>query len=422
MRHYLVLFLVVFGLVLTPASFAEQDQENDTNVEIVEPKEYGEQTPVEKSWDEQLIPLQFGKVKVGGAFRFNYYNKDWNDDTEGDVDLDTLRVNFDLVDADPWIGSAEYRWYIPQNRGGTGQSYSFIHHAWLGYEFTDEEQIQAGVQQVPFGILPYASHNWFFQLPYYVGLEDDYDLGFKYIKNDGDWNMQLAYYPMDEGQGRGYSKDSARYSYDVVESDSLNSANEERHQFNGRVAYTAQHGPDAVSELGFSGQYSAIKNNDTDQYGEHYALGLHLDGQYGPWDAKLEAIRYDYNLDNPAGVSEDIVVMGAYDAPYNVAATGTMLVAGIQKTIPVNWGEIEEINVYNDYSVLFKDDSDFENSYQNVIGMSFALNRFFVYVDFAMGKRHPWLTGGWTNSLADGSGADGGDWQTRFNVNVGYYF
>lgn len=366
--------------------------------------------------DEKLLPVQAGPFDIGGAFRFNYSYRSWSSDYQegGEFDLDTIRTNIDLKGTEPWIGSLEYRYY--RTRGG--DSYNMLHHGWIGYMFNDEEQIQAGVQQVPFGILPYASHNWFFQLPYYLGLEDDYDLGFKYIKDVHPWNFQFAYYPGSEGDWNGHSKDSARYSYDVVETDT--SANKEKHQFNSRIAYTIDHSPEDWTEFGISAQYGLIPNGDTDQTGDHYAIGLHMDGYYGPWNAKLEAIRYDYNLDNPAGMSDSYVDMGAYDAPYRVAAAGTLLCAGISREVPVNWGPIEKVTFYNDYSILLKDPSSYPNSQQNVLGMSIQAGRWFTYVDLAIGQRQPWMGGTWNDALADGGEADA--WRTRFNINVGYYF
>jgi hypothetical protein len=381
---------------------------------------FGDLFSEDAEWiDEKLLPIEAGPLDIGGAVRFNYSYRSWQHEREegGEFDLDTIRTNIDLQNTEPWIGSLEYRYY--RTRGA--DSYNMLHHGWVGYMFNDEEQIQVGVQQVPFGILPYASHNWFFQLPYYVGLEDDYDLGFKYIKNVQPWNFQFAYYPGSEGDWNGHSKDSARYSYDVVETDGTNSsANKEKHQFNARAAYTFKHSDQDRTEIGISTQYGLIPNSDTDQTGDHYALGLHLDGYYGPWNAKLEAIRYDYNLDNPAGMSDSYVNMGAYDSPYRVAASGTLLCAGISREVPVNWGPIEKVTFYNDYSILLKDPSSYPNSQQNVLGMSIQAGRWFTYIDLAIGQRQPWMGGTWTDALADGGEADA--WRTRFNVNVGYYF
>ena len=38
-----------------------------------------------------------------------------------------------------------------------------------------------GLTTVPFGILPYTGNNYFFNLNYYAGLEDDADMGIRMI-------------------------------------------------------------------------------------------------------------------------------------------------------------------------------------------------------------------------------------------------
>ena len=373
------------------------------------------------SWDEQVVPMTIGNFKIGGALRWNYVYKSWDHEYEegGEVDLDTIRVDINLIDAKPFIGSFQYRYYRTP-RADPSHFYHMLHHGWLGYEFDNEDTVKVGVHQVPFGILPYASHNWFFQLPYYVGLEDDYDLGIKYTKKDGDVTQDFAYYYGDEGSYYGMSEDSARYSYDVVSDDSyVDSDNTERNQINYRIAKLFKHDDDNSTELGFSAQWSQIHNSKTSDDGSHYALGAHIDGNYGDYNLKAEAIRYEYSMENPDGVRNDIVVMGAYDFPYNVAAKGTMLVAGLSKDIEVEWGKIKKITVYNDYSVLLKDEGDFGSSQQNVLGMSFGIGRFFTYIDLAMGRNQPWIGPGWTSDLAEGPSDS---WHTRFNINVGYYF
>jgi hypothetical protein len=66
----------------------------------------------------------------------------------------------------------EYRWYPTFNT-------HFVKEGWFEYAFPDEWEVQLGVTRTPFGNLQYNSHNWWFQLPYYVGLEDDHDMGVK---------------------------------------------------------------------------------------------------------------------------------------------------------------------------------------------------------------------------------------------------
>ena len=366
--------------------------------------------------DERLIPIQAGPFDIGGFVRFNFTDKDWdkNYDSAGEFEFDTVGVNVDLTNAGPFTGSFQYRFYEPTNGGDA--FYSFMHHGWLGYQIDEDNEVQAGVHQVPFGITGFASHNWFFQIPYYVGLEDDYDLGVKYIHEDGDFTHEFAYYLCDEGQYYGDSRDSARYSYDVVKSGT--SDDEERNQLNYRVVYDMEHSDNWSSAIGASLQYSQIHNVQTDGDGNHYALAAHIDSNYGPYNVKAEAIRYEYSL---AEASDGYVVMGAYDYPYNVASRANIYCLGVSRSFDVQWGPVTNVTLYNDYSIVDKDESDFGNTQHNVTGFSFTAGRFVSYFDVLVGRNHPWAGPGWTDSLAKGDGA-ASDWYTRVNLNVGYYF
>src|SRR5699024_10653721 len=112
------------------------------------------------------------EIHVGGAVRFQYKYEDYSKPTKRQdrvFEMDTIRLNFDGSIGDVLL-SAEYRHYDYMD---------VVHHAWVGYDFTDSLQGQVGVNQVPFGILPFNSHSFFFSSNYYVGLEDDNDFGVK---------------------------------------------------------------------------------------------------------------------------------------------------------------------------------------------------------------------------------------------------
>ena len=149
-------------------------------------------------------------IKFGGALRFNMLKKNFEGSSDkAEVAWDTWRLNMDgsLSDID---FSFEYRFY-PQGQ------YHFIHHGWIGYKFSDVVYTKLGVSQVPFGVPGIAGHSFFFQAPYYVGLEDDYDMGIKFdITPTKDIDIALAYYRQAEPNGSGGIGSSSRYSYDIV--------------------------------------------------------------------------------------------------------------------------------------------------------------------------------------------------------------
>ncbi|MDZ7735183.1 MAG: porin [Gammaproteobacteria bacterium] len=362
--------------------------------------------------------LQLGPVEIGGAVRINVLDKSWETREQrfprADYEFDTLRGELGF-DQGRWSGSAQYRLYYYDE---TDRTTHFLHHAWLGYQLDEESRIRAGVHKVPFGILPFNSHNYFFSLAYYIGLEDDYDLGFKYTHESGPWRWDAAYYVADEGSYHGQSRGSARYSYDVVKSPV--SANQEEHQINVRLGYTLDHDEHAHSELGLSLQAGQIPNDISGKRGTHVAAAVHWDGSYGPWSVKLQSLWYRYNLANPPGTDDRIVVMGAYDFPYNVAAEGNLHTIGVSYHWDVNYGWLQGITVYNDSSYLVKAEQSFDNSLHNIAGMSLDLSPFFIYADIAVGKNNAWIGPDFNDAL--GNGGTDNELNTRLNLNVGLYF
>lgn len=362
--------------------------------------------------------LEFGPLELGGAMRVNVLDKSWDTRSQrfprADVEFDTLRGELRYRQG-RWTGSAQYRLYYYDE---TDRSTHFLHHAWLGYQLDNESLIKAGVNKVPFGNLPFNSHSYFFSLAYYIGLEDDYDLGVKYTRQAGPWRWDAAYYVADEGSYHGKSDDSARYSYDVVKSPA--SANHEEHQVNTRLSYAIDHSQDSQSEVGVSVQAGRIPNEATGKRGMHVAAAMHWDGSYGPWSLKLQSLWYRYNLANPSGVDDRIVVMGAYDFPYNVAAEGYVHTIGVSYHWNVNYGWLQGITAYNDYSYLVKAEQAFDDTQHNVSGVSLDLSPFFIYADIAVGRHNAWIGPDFTNALGPGSTDD--DFNSRLNLNVGLYF
>ena len=363
-------------------------------------------------------------VKFGGAVRYNIHDKSWNDDnTDPQFTWDTWRLNVDARTAGVDL-SFEYRFYPD---GG----YHMLHHGYLGYGFSDDLYMKLGVSQVPFGITKFASHSWWFQAPYYVGLEDDYDMGIKFdytgIEN---LTLNFAYFHQPEPAGTpGYN---SRYSYDVIASGEgtyaadgsftkPNGMTKETRQINLRAAYNLSENV----EVGVSGQFGRNYHANSDEFEASNAMAAHVVANFGNgFNFKGEYISYDYGAIDNNGDAVDVVQMAAYNAAYNVASKANIWVAGLAYSIPVEWGPISNIQPYVDYSVITKDGEtaegvEFANSEHLVPGMLITAGSIYTYVDYAMGKNNAWL-GSWTNGLAAGS--PDAEWESRFNINIGYYF
>ncbi|MEX0827337.1 MAG: hypothetical protein WD005_00115, partial [Haliea sp.] len=371
---------------------AAEDEPPVTTAElqIIEPlvetraREVYEELEAEKAEDIEGIT-------VGGAVRAQYSVEDFNAgnrDRAGDFDFDTLRINLDGSLGDVLL-SAEYRFY---------QFMNVIHHAWVGYDFTDTLRGQIGVHQVPFGVTPYNSHNYFFSSNYYLGLEDDYDMGAKLIWDNDPLNIQFAFYKNDEQGGvDGFvSNRSDRYSYDIVgfrgagEGTFANPANEvgESNTFNGRIAYTLHHHKDYSTELGFSGQYGDLHDGSS-SVGDNIAYAAHIVGNYDRWNLQLQATQYEYDLNAGA----DLLAVGAYSFFDTIPAEATTYTANLAYSLPVDFGPVSNLTFYNDYSLITDKSVGLADTWMNVTGIAVTAGGVYAYFDFVTARNQPFIGG-----------------------------
>ena len=389
----------------------------------------------------------------GGAMRFNVVSESYESDptaTNTYFTWDTWRLNVDGSMANVDL-SFEYRFYP------TFGSH-FIHHGFLGYGFGDNLYMELGATQVPFGITTYASHSWWFQGPYYVGLEDDYDMGinFDYTGIDN-LKLSFSYFRQAEPEGPIFGGDvtfgnagSGRYSYDITATpfQAPSTGNmvsiRELNQFNVRAAYNLNDD----WEIGLSGQFGGIYNSALDESEMSSAFAGHVVGNFGGgFNLKAEYINYAYNAKDNQGQDIDMVQMGAYGFNYMVASEASLYVVGLAYSIPVDIGPISNIQPYVDFTMIDKANSDFTDTYHLVPGFLVTAGSIYTYVDLAMGKNQPWLTENFGVGLGSGrtysnDPADQGkyyytndagmvgepvaiedvEWNMRFNINIGYYF
>jgi hypothetical protein len=107
--------------------------------------------------------------------------------------------------------------------------------------------------------------------------------------------------------------------------------------------------------------------------------------------------------------------MAAYGGSYLVGKE-TLILLGVQYTVPVKWGPVSSLQFYNDYGYLEKLNSDFNDTAMNVTGVLVSAGSVYTYFDIAAGKDQPWLGPNWTNGLGQDAK------QSAFQYEYGYYF
>ncbi|QFZ54562.1 hypothetical protein FEZ18_07000 [Oceanihabitans sp. IOP_32] len=350
------------------------------------------------------------KVKIGGALRYNYNLSSWKDGQKnrgGDFGYDVFRLNAEAAYKGLRL-NAEYRFYA-ENSGG-----DFLKQGWIGYSFNAQNQIHIGLTQVPFGLQQYNSNSYFFSLAYYAGMEDDHDMGIKYIHNDEKFEYHLAFFKNAEELKFGNNSETSpsRYAYDIT------GRNKEVNQFNGKFVY--KFGENATSRLGISLEYGGLYNLDTEDMGDRAALAAHYEITLGKWNAKTQYITASHNPKNAVGQSRDVISMAAYGAPYEVAADFNMYSLSIARNLPLEWGPLTNLRFYNDFGYMQKKANGFTDSYMNVTGVLITAGNLYTYIDYAAGYNHSWLGGNFVDDFSKGNPE--AKWEARFNINLGYYF
>ncbi|NUT77716.1 hypothetical protein HNO86_21960 [Pseudomonas sp. C1C7] len=360
-------------------------------------------------------------LDLGGAIRAR-----WDYDPDRDIQnfgLDTVYLSA-KYNSDTWIGEAQYRFYgrsYPYRYTKNYGDIQFAKLAWLGYKFNPDQQVQVGLNNVPFGLQPYFGSTFYETLGNVIGLEDVQQVGAKYIQQSGDWNIQAGYYLRPAWQGKGTSN-GVTFSSVVSQADSYvtdGSDNQERNTLALRVAKALDLGP-WKSEVGVSALTSTLENRDTNDDGRRNVVGVHYLGKNGPWGVQLQAARQQMSPRNPG--TDEVVTFGGYDGTYNVASRGNLYVADLSYDVAGKYlfDQISGAKLYANYSAFDKSASGFETSERLILGSSFALSKLWVATEWLIGRNDPYIGGSsYTQSLAAG-GTD--HWESQVYVNIGYYF
>ncbi|QFU20677.1 hypothetical protein FM038_001465 [Shewanella eurypsychrophilus] len=345
-------------------------------------------------------------INVGGAVRVNYAYKDYSEsskDKGGDLTFDMAAIKFNGKKGD-WGLSAEYRFT---------SSTDYIKYGYGYYDLDTDWQLQFGINKVPFGNPGFISNSFWFGIPYYLGFEDDHDIGVKAVYEKNGWHTDMAFYKNAEYG----ASENKRYATDLY-TGTINGTeynNEETNQLNLRQTYKIEHEGGSTT-FGGSVEAGQIYNSKTGNTGDRYAVAAHLDSSFNGWNLQLQAMQYEYDAADSADANKIGVSVVSWQ--YEIASKGQAYSANIAKTVTTDWGSLK---FYNDFGLMTPDvaDSSYDDSLQNVTGVAISAGATYTMIDFIMGKNMTFST---ANNDHVGLPEMGDDWDKRVNINFGYYF
>lgn len=350
------------------------------------------------------------KVDLGGTLRFNYNYSSWKPNQKkrgGDFGYDVFRINVDAMYKKLEL-HLDQRFYAASS-GGT-----FLKYGWFQYNLNKKSHLKFGLIPTYFGTQPFNSNSWFFSLPYYLGFEDDYDMGLSYDYKNDKIELDIGFYK--NAETLNFSDNDpisdSRYSYD------FSGRNMEINQLNFRFNYKIEE--KIKHNIGTSFQYGGIWNIDTQDIGTQAALGIHHDMSYKRWNLKSQLTIYENKPKNLEGESNDIIEMTAYGSPYNTAAKATIYSIALAYKIPIKKDILDEVKIYNDYAYMDKFVKSWEDTQMNVTGILLSAKSVYIHFDYALGLQHPWLGPQYSDALSTGDTSN--SWESRFNINIGFYY
>ncbi|WP_207916185.1 MULTISPECIES: carbohydrate porin [Gammaproteobacteria] len=401
--------LVVLGLSAATAN--AQDLSLDELRQQIE-RISAENQELQEKVDSIAPEMDADGISLGGAVRWQYVWTDYgegNKDRGGDIDFDIFRLDLDGKMGDV-ILSAQYRWF---------EYMEALRHAYAGYNFGEDWQAQVGIVIQPFGVMPYNSHNYFFSSNFYIGLEDNNGAGVRFTKRSDDWDLDFAYILNDElgGADGAVRNKTARYNYDVTGIrlpgegvyDAPTQLAAENNTLMVRAARKWDLGEDRMFELGGSLQAGDF-HDGMNSVGDRRNYGIHAVYQTGPWEFHGQFATYDYDLD----MANEGVIVAAYGYQDTIASSADSYTANVAYSKPVSIGPITNLTFYNNYSQITNKTGYEEDTVMNVLGVAVTSGGLYTYVDLVTAKNQPFI-GGTMVGESD-------SYNTRFNINFGYYF
>jgi hypothetical protein len=356
-----------------------------------------------------------GALTISGAVRANYQDKHYGEPAS-DQKIQFNAAILDLgYDSKNWFGKLQYRCY----QYDKFCDFSTLVQAYAGYKLNPTDNITVGLQPIPFGPSRYWDSSFYAGINNTMGLQDALDLGLNYhFELPSSTKVDLAYFATDGGNYHGESKDSARYTANLVSSsDPLKTNLNEKNMWMGRVNQdlTFLNNDDLNISVGGSYWYSDIENKKTSEDGTRKAWALFNRINYKNLNVVLTG--GEQTITNKDATSPHSSTVGSFDAEYDVANKGFFYTVDTSYTFKQVKGPLN-ITPYAVFSGFNKKQSGFEDSQRNIVGVAWDYKNVSLYTEYVMGKNDPFV-GGTSDSLAAG---DDGKWNKLLNLMLVYNF
>ncbi|MGB8224574.1 MAG: hypothetical protein WCF10_18415 [Polyangiales bacterium] len=377
-----------------------QDHYHNLHLEIADP--------------DPTVKVPEATFNLYGAIWFNYSMQLWQPttvDKYANFEFSQLHIAFDAS----WHG------FSMMTEVRIFSSLLLIRQAWLQYAWKDNA-IQVGQIHVPWGRETFSSESWWFSLGWYTTFGEDYSYGLKYIKDNENYRLDVAYIIRDNF---GLLDPTSRWSADLTPDGEQQ--NREFSSLAARGIYKLHHREDLLTELALSGQVGLLNNAATNANGYRWAVAATYSGNYGGWAPLVQVTRYEFRPNNPAlidGVAVDdrVVRLSQLGAFRDLAAKAFLFNFNLAKTIEFNRKILKALVPYLNYSWLLKDEDAFADSQLITPGLQIRMGPVWVWFDMIMGKNATFLN----DTLAQSGVGSGAVRSYRFeyrpNLQMQYFF
>ncbi|MDH5818694.1 hypothetical protein [Acinetobacter pseudolwoffii] len=356
-----------------------------------------------------------GAFTVSGTLRANYQDKDYGKaESDQKIKFDAAILNV-AYESPEWFGKFQYRCYQYENLC----DFSTLVEAYAGYNLNITDHIVFGLQPIPFGPGRYWDSSFYAGINNTMGLQDALNLGIKYhFEMPTKTKVDLAYFAKDGGNYHGTSKDSARYTANVVSSsDPMKTDLNEKNMWMATVDHNLKFlsTDDLKVSVGGSYWYSDIENEKTSINGSRDTWAVFNRINYKNLNVNLTVGRQTIN--NKEKLNPTSSTFGSFESEYDIANKGNFYTVDTSYTFK-NIRESLNVTPYAVLSGFQKEENGFDDSQRNIVGLAWDYKNISLYTEYVMSKNDPFV-GGTDSSLAAG---DDGKWNKLLNVMFVYNF